>query len=155
MGFDIAEFLCPEIKDVDIRSTKKNVGIFLSAYLAYRQRVGQPREPKVTASLSLTPISSNQVSKQAEEILIYNEEIKEKFLELHEQFVLGFSAIEHPFKPEISKRKKKIFYDRYILGYSVYVTAERNHVSEDLVSQESTKCIVQFAHAIGMIIAKK
>lgn len=151
---ELNNLLCPDKKDVDMRKTKTNVGIFLSQYLSYRQRVGQPREPKITATFSLSPVSSSEITKQAEDILIYNEEIKDKFLKFHEQFVFGYSSIQHPFKPEITKRRQKIFYDRYILGYSIYVTAQRNHVSDDLVSQESSLTLIMFAHALGILVMK-
>lgn len=146
--------LCPEKKDVDMRKTKANVGIFLSQYLSYRQRVGQPREPKITATFSLAPVSSNAINKQAEDILIYNEEIKNKFLEYHEEFVFGYSTIQHPFKPEITKRRQKIFYDRFILGYSIYVVAQRNHISEESVKQESNLALIMFAHGLGILVKK-
>lgn len=154
MDFNLSEFQCPDSEEVDMRKTKKNVGMFLSAYLTYRQRVGQPREPKLTASFSLAPISSSGVSKQAEDILIYNEEIKEKFLALHEQFVRGISNIDHPFKPEIALRRKKIFFDRYILGHSIYVTAQRNNISDESVNQDSKLGLIQFANAIGAVVKK-
>lgn len=151
---ELNNFLCPNKKDVDMRKTKENVGTFLSQYLSYRQSVGQPREPKITATFSLAPVSSNEVTKQAEDILIYNEGIKEKFLKLHEHFVLGYSAVQHPFKPEITKRRQKIFYDRFILGYSIYVAAQRSHVSDDLVKQESSLSLIMFAHALGILVMK-
>jgi len=154
MDADMKKFLCPEVKDVDMVRTKENVGAFLSQYLSCRQSIGQPREPKITTTFSLTPISSNQITKHAEDILIYNEEMKAKFLELHKKFVFGYSAIRHPFRPDITKRRQRIFYERYILGYSIYVTAERNLVSDDLVSQDSTLSVIMFAQAIGIIVMK-
>ncbi|HBI3722388.1 TPA: ArpU family transcriptional regulator, partial [Enterococcus faecalis] len=50
--FDVKKYETPDAKDVDMEQTKHNVSVFLSAYLAARCRVGQPREPKVTASFS-------------------------------------------------------------------------------------------------------
>lgn len=150
--FDISKYEVPDPKSVDIDKTKYNVGVFLSAYLPARSRVGQPREPKVTSSFSLIPPSTtNENQGEAEQILIQNEEAWEEFTYLNDLFIKGFSVIQHPFKPDITTRRKKIFYDRYILGYSVYVTAERNHISEDLVSQEATKAIIQFASALELL----
>lgn len=48
--FDVKKYETPDAKDVDMEQTKHNVSVFLSAYLAARCRVGQPREPKVTVS---------------------------------------------------------------------------------------------------------
>ena len=83
--------------------------------------------------------------------MIQKEEAWEEFEYLHNLFEKGFSVIQHPFKPEITQRRKTILYDRYILGYSIYVAAQRNHISEDLVSQDSTKSIVQFASALELL----
>ena len=150
--FDVSKYEVPDPKNVDIENTKHNVGVFLSAYLPARSRVGQPREPKVTSSFSLIPPSTSSNNQgEAEQILIQKEEAWEEFEYLHNLFEKGFSVIQHPFKPEITQRRKKIFYDRYILGYSIYVAAQRNHISEDLVSQDSTKSIVQFASALELL----
>nr|DAY50680.1 MAG TPA: transcriptional regulator [Caudoviricetes sp.] len=150
--FDVSKYEIPDPKNVDLDRTKYNVGVFLTAYLSCRSRIGEPREPKITSSFSIVPPSfSNQNSAQAEQILIQKEELKEEFNYLHDLFLRGYSSIQHPFKPEIANRRKKIFYDRYIHGLSVYITAERNHVSEDLVSQESSIAIVQFASALELL----
>lgn len=150
--FDVSKYEVPDPKNVDIDKTKYNVGVFMSAYLSARSRAEQPREPKITSSYSLVPPSfSGENYAEAEELLIQKEEALNEFKELHDLFVRGFSAIQHPFKPEIAERRKKIFYQRYLNGLSVYVTAERNHVSEDLVSQESSKAIIQFAAALELL----
>lgn len=113
MLFDVSKYEVPDPKNVDIEKTKYNVGVFLSAYLAARSRVGEPREPKITSSFSLVPPSeSGKNYAEAEEILIHNEEAKKEFDYLHALFQKGFASIQHPFKPEISARRKKIFYDR-------------------------------------------
>ncbi|WP_207695522.1 ArpU family transcriptional regulator [Enterococcus sp. DIV0212c] len=149
--FDVNRYEMPDQKDVDMDRTRHNMGVFLSAYLSARCRVGQPREPKVTASLSLIPPSTVDSGPEAEQILIQQEEAKEEFEYLHKLFVRGYATIQHPFKPDITERRKKIFYDRYISGYSVYVTAERSNISEDLVSQESSKAMIQFASALELV----
>jgi len=115
-------------KDVDMDRTRYNMGVFLSAYLAVCCRVGQSREPKVTTSFSLILLTTVDIGPEAEQMLI-----QEEFIYPHKLFVMGYVAIKHPFKPEISERRKKVFYDRSISGCSVYVTVERNNISEDLV----------------------
>ena len=50
--FDVKKYETPSAKDVDMDLTKHNVGVFLSAYLSARCRVGQPREPKVLCKSS-------------------------------------------------------------------------------------------------------
>lgn len=149
--FDVSKYEMPNQKDVDMDQTRYNVGVFLSAYLSARCRVGQPREPKVTASFSLIPPSTVDHGPEAEQLLIQREEAKAEYDYLHDLFIKGYAAIQHPFKPEITERRKKIFYDRFIKGQSVYLTAQRSHISEDLVSQEASKSMIQFAAALELL----
>lgn len=151
--FDVSKYETPNPKNVDMDSTKYNVGVFLAAYMTARSRVGQPREPKITSSFSLVPPSfSNDNQPQAEQILIQKEEAKEEFMYLNGLFEKGFTAIQHPFKPEISIRRKKIFYDRYVLGNAIFLTARKNHISEETVKQESITAIVQFASSLELVV---
>lgn len=152
--FDVSRYETPNPKDVDLEATKYNVSIFLSAYLPARSRVGQPREPKVTASFSLIPPTTVDCGFEAEQMLIQNEEAWEEFNYLDGLFTKGFTAIQHPFKPDITIRRKKIFIDRYIRGMTIYLTAQKNHISEDLVKQESSVIIVQFASALELVAFK-
>lgn len=137
-------------KDVDIDRTRYNMDVFLSAYLAVCCRVGQSREPKVTTSFSLILLITVDIGPEAEQMLI-QEEAQEEFIYLHKLFVMGCVAIKHSFKPEISERSKKVFYDRSISGCSVYVTAERNNISEDLVLQQSSKALIQFSSSLELL----
>lgn len=150
--FDVSKYEMPAKENVDMERTKYNVGVFLGEYLASRSRVGQPREPKITSSFSLVPPTHSSVNHpEAEQLLIQNETAQEEFTYFHKLFVQGFSAVQHPFKPDITKRRKQIFYDRYIHGYSVNFTAERCHVSEELVKQESSVILIQFASALELV----
>ncbi|TYQ35464.1 ArpU family transcriptional regulator, partial [Enterococcus faecium] len=115
---------------------------------------GQPREPKVTASYSLVPPSTADHIFEAERILIDKEEAQEEFEYLHKLFVRGYSAIQHPHKPDVTERRKKIFYDRYINGLPIYVTAQRNNTSEESVKVESNRIIIQFASSLELVAFK-
>ncbi|MEX1587611.1 ArpU family phage packaging/lysis transcriptional regulator [Enterococcus sp. C39] len=152
--FDVKKYETPDAKDVDMEQTKHNVSVFLSAYLAARCRVGQPREPKVTASFSLAPPSTANNTFEAEQMLIQKEEAQEEFDYLHKLFVRGYSAIQHPHKPDVTERRKRIFYDRYINGNPIYLAAQRNCISEESVKQESNMIIVQFASALELVAFK-
>ena len=153
MSFNTAMYEQMDVKKVDLVETRRRLGVFLSAYLSARTRVGQPREPKITSSFSLVPPSfSNQNSAQAEDILIQNEDAKEEFYYLNDLFERGFSTVQHPFKPEISNRRKQVFYDRYILGKSIYVVAQSNHISEETVKQDSIAALVQFSSALELVV---
>ncbi|MDT2635683.1 ArpU family transcriptional regulator [Enterococcus dongliensis] len=152
--FDVSRYETPNPKDVNLANTKHNVSVFMAAYLSSRSRVGQPREPKVTQSFSLIPPSTTKHTFEAEQILIDSEDAKEEFIYLHKLFIKGYSAIQHPFKPDVTERRKKIFYDRYIRGLPIYVTAQHANISEEMVSQESAGCIVQFASALELVSFK-
>ncbi len=153
--FDINKYKEVNDKEVDMKKTKYNLGIFLNAYFKARGRVGMPREPKVTATLSDIPVSSGRVSKEAEDILIYNEQVKEEFLELHDLYIKGYSAIQVPFSAERTERRKKIFYDNMIRGYSQVKTALRHYTSEDSVQKEIRKAIIQFCQELDIVEYKK
>lgn len=153
--FDLNKYKKDNEKEVDMKKTKHNLGIFLNAYFKARERAGQPREPKVTATLSEIPVSSGRISKEAEDILIYNEQAKEEFLELHDLYIKGYSAIQVPFSAERTERRKKIFYDNMIRGYSQVKTALRHYTSEDSVQKEIRKAIIQFCQELDIVEYKK
>ncbi|HEM8377275.1 TPA: ArpU family transcriptional regulator, partial [Enterococcus faecium] len=48
----------------------------------------------------------------------------------------------------------KIFYDRYINGLPIYVTAQRNNTSEESVKVESNRIIIQFASSLELVAFK-
>ncbi|WP_270375384.1 ArpU family transcriptional regulator [Enterococcus thailandicus] len=152
--FDVSKYETPSAKDVDMERTKHNVSVFLSAYLSARCRIGQPREPKVTASFSLIPPSTANNMFEAEQMLIEKEEAWDEFAYLHKLFIRGYSSIQHPHKPDVTERRKRIFYDRYINGNPIYLTAQRNLMSEESVKQESNMIIVQFASALELVAFK-
>ena len=152
--FDIKKYSLPTQDEVDMVETRKNIGVFMSAYMSARGRVGQPREPKVTASYSLVPPSTANQTFEAESILIDQEEAQEEFIYLHSLFLTGYEKIQHPFKPDIAMRRKNIFMDRFVRGYSVYVTAQRNNVSEDLVTADTNIIVIQFASALELLVFK-
>lgn len=91
---------------------------------------------------------------EAEQMLIQKEEAQEEFDYLHKLFVRGYSAIQHPHKPDVTERRKRIFYDRYINGNPIYLAAQRNCISEESVKQESNMIIVQFASALELVAFK-
>ena len=153
--FDIEKYKQVDEKQIDYKRTKDNLEIFLNAYFKARERVGQPREPKTTATLSIVPTTSGRISREAEDILIYNEQAKEEFLELHDLYIKGYSAIQVPFSAERTERRKKIFYDNMIRGYSQVKTALRHYTSEDSVQKEIRKAIIQFCQELDIVEYKK
>ena len=153
--FDLNKYKQVDENEVDYHKTKDNLKIFLSAYFKARERVGQPREPKVTATLSEIPVSSGRVSREAEDILIQNEQAKAEFLELHGLYIKGYSAIQVPFSAARTERRKKIFYHNMIRGYSQVETALRYYVSEDIANKEVRKAVIQFCNELDILEYKK
>lgn len=153
--FDLNKYKQVDKNEVDYPKTKDNLKIFLNAYFKARERVGMPREPKITATLSEIPVSSGRVSKEAEDILIQNEQAKAEFLELHDLYIKGYSAIQLPFSAERTERRKKIFCDRMVKGYTEYVTAERRFIAESLVRSELKQAIIQFCQELDIAEYKK
>ncbi len=153
--FDLNKYKKDNEKEVDYPKTKDNLKIFLNAYFKARERVGMPREPKFTATLSEIPVSSGRVSREAEDILIQNEQAKAEFLELHDLYIKGYSAIQLPFSAERTERRKKIFRDNMIRGCAQFVLAQKYYISEDTVTKEVREAIIQFCQELGIVEYKK
>lgn len=138
--FDVSKYEVPNDEDVDLVLTRKNFEIFIRAYKNSREKAGQPRVPKVTQSFSLIPPSTaNRGVGEAERMLIQRENDITEFQELHELFVKGFIAISHPFRSEVTERRRQIFILRYLQGFTVSEILEMIHVSKDIVTDESDK----------------
>ena len=153
--FDLNKYKKDNEKEVDYPKTKDNLKIFLNAYFKARERVGMPREPKITATLSEIPVSSGSISKEAEDILIYNEQAKEEFLELHDLYIKGYSAIQVPNSEERTKRRKKIFCDNMIRGCAQFVLAQKYYISEYTANRELRESVIQFCQELDIVEYKK
>lgn len=55
LKFDVSKYEQPNRKAVNMRETKKQVGVFLNTYFSARTRIGETREPKITTNGSLIP----------------------------------------------------------------------------------------------------
>ena len=55
MKFDVSKYEQPNRKGVNMRKTKKQVGVFLNNYFSARTRIVETREPKITTNGSLIP----------------------------------------------------------------------------------------------------
>ena len=154
--FDVSKYQTPQKDEVDLKATLKNFQIFIQAYQNSREKVGQPRMPKVTQSYSLVPPSTANVGPNGlENLMIQREDDVAEFQELHSLFLKGYAGISHPIKPEITERKRSIFFNRYILGLSVSDASEKTWISRDVVIEESAEAVIQFCHSLGLVISKK
>lgn len=151
--FDVSKYEVPSDHDVDMVATRKNFQTFIREYKNSRERVGQPRIPKVTQSFSLIPPSTaGGQSGQAERLLIQREDDLEAFTELHGLFVRGYCAISHPFKSEVTERRRQIFLLRYMQGFTVMEIMDLVPVSKDVITDESKEAMLQFSHALELTI---
>ena len=153
--FDVSKYEVPKNDDVDMNLTKKNFEVFIRAYKNSREKVGQPRVPKVTQSFSLVPPSTaNSNSGEAERMMIQKEDDIEEFKELHQLFAKGFIAISHPFKSDVTERRRQIFILRYLQGFSVNEVMDLVPVGKDIITEETKEAMLQFCYELQLIINK-
>jgi ArpU family phage transcriptional regulator len=153
--FDVSKYEVPDNKDVDMLLTRKNFETFIRAYKNSREKVGQPRVPKVTQSFSLIPPSTvGNNTGEAERLLIQREDDLEEFRELHQLFAKGFAVISHPFKAEITERRRQIFILRYLQGFTVNEILDLIPTSKDIITDESREAMLQFSHELKLVVEK-
>ena len=153
--FDVSKYEVPDNKNVDMVLTRKNFEIFIRAYKNSREKAGQPRVPKVTQSFSLIPPStSGNNAGEAERLLIQREDDLKEFQELHQLFAKGFAVISHPFKAEVTERRRQIFILRYLQGFTVNEILDLVPVSKDIVTDESKEAMLQFSYELKLVVSK-
>lgn len=153
--FDINKYTEPTVDEIDLDATRKNFQVFIKAYKDICERIGQPRMPKVTQTFSLVPPSfSNEFHSSVEDYILRKEADQQEFLELHDLFIRGYSAVAHPIKSEVTHRRKRIFMLRYMEGLGVAEIMERMHISWDIVTDESKESLLQFSHALQLDVKK-
>lgn len=153
--FDVSKYEVPSNNELDMVATKRNFEIFIRAYKNSREKVGQPRVPKITQSFSLVPPSTaGSNSGEAERLLIQREDDLAEFKELHQLFAKGYAAISHPFKAEITERRRQIFILRYLQGFSVNEILDLIPVGKDTVTDESKESMLQFCYELELAIKK-
>ncbi|MCI1820498.1 MULTISPECIES: ArpU family phage packaging/lysis transcriptional regulator [Carnobacterium] len=151
--FDIRDYELPSYDEIDWKQTKHNVGIFIAAYKTARERVGQPILPKLTSEYTLVNFESDSSSKieTNTSLEIYQSEYER----LHKYFVVGYSSIIHPYRPEITERRRKIFMLRYFYGLTVSNVSERIHYQKNIVVDDSKKTMLQFSCGLSLLVLKK
>lgn len=150
--FDVNQYEIVGSNLVEWEETKRNVGLFLGAYKMARERVGISQLPKLTMSYSF--VDTEYIAIQESRAFENRADIKQSFLRLHEDFVIGYSAIMHPWKPEITDRRRTIFMLRYVYGLPGSIVRERIHYQKNIVIEDSKKSIIQFASALSLIKKK-
>lgn len=116
MIFDVSDYTLPTFDSIDWQKTKEQVGIFLRAYKVNRERMGLPVYPKLTSECFL--VFREDLIKEkwkAGQELTRNEE---EYLKTEQCFVYAFSAIMHPYRSEMTERRRRVF---FIVIYMVYL----------------------------------
>lgn len=150
--FNIDEYTLPSDEKVDLQKTKELVGIFLMTYKTNRERLGMSIYPKLTQESYLIDNSDwikNKLN-EGHELTLYEKE----YLKTEQCFVHGFTAIMHPFKPEVTERRRRIFFYRYLYGLSVPLVSERINYQKNIIVDESKLAILQFSLATDLIVFK-
>lgn len=120
--FEVEKYELPSVDQVCWKETKFKVGIFLSAYKTARERIGVPVLPKLTTTYQFINEEHNRI--QHSEELIHYEEYRTEFLRLNKLFIIGYSSIMHPYRPEVTERRRKVFMLRYMYGLSIPAISE-------------------------------
>lgn len=147
--FDPKNYQLPDITEVDWKKTNEKLAVFLLSYKVSRERVGVSILPKMTERLTL--FQDNYTDQNSNKNTTYFQE----YMELHNLFVIGLSAIVHPFRPDFSIRRKQIFLLRYVYGLSISLVSERIHYQKNVIIKESKISVLQFANAISILEMKK
>ncbi len=79
----------------------------LSSYLVSRERMGLTRMPPIHSTYSLLDQDIPEIKHSS--FVQENQQFKQEFLYFHHLFSLGLTATSHPYKPEITDRRRKIF----------------------------------------------
>lgn len=153
--FDVSKYETPNSEDVDIKATRKNFEIFMTAYGAVREKVGKNRIPKMTQSFG--PISSSphrEYSGDAERFMIEREEFMPEYQELHSIFGTGYLSISNPLRAGGTDRRRQMFMLRYIYGLSIQDISENTYLGKTIIVEESQMGFIQFCDKTGLLILK-
>ncbi|MGM0123234.1 hypothetical protein IGI37_000600 [Enterococcus sp. AZ194] len=143
--FDIQPYELPKYDTVDWLQTKYAIGIFLRTYKTNRERMGYSQLPRLSQSVEIV------TGKQIREV--WPTEAEKKQFEYTEAcFNYGFSAIMHAYRPEVSERRRKIFFYRYLYGLSVPLISDRINYQKNIIIDESKLSIIQFSQSLDLLV---
>ncbi|WP_137665444.1 transcriptional regulator, ArpU family protein [Enterococcus hulanensis] len=147
--FDVDKYQLPDVSEIDWNKTIENIGIFLRKYKVSRERIGVPDFPKMTDRFTLA--NDEFLDLKEKKLSVFYRE----YVELHQLFIIGFSAIVHPFRPETSIRRKQVFMLRYVYGFSIAIVSERIHYQKNIILEDSKTAVIQFADALSLLALKR
>ena len=125
----------------------------LSSYLVSRERMGLTRMPPIHSTYSLLDQDIPEIKHSS--FVQENQQFKQEFLYFHHLFSLGLTAISHPYKPEITDRRRKIFLMRFVYGLSINHVSDRIHYQKNVIVDDSQSSLLQFANALSILALKE
>lgn len=60
----------------------------------------------------------------------------------------------HAYRPEVTERRRKIFFYRYLYGLSVPLVSERINYQKNIIIDDSKQGIIQFSRALSLLVLK-
>lgn len=150
--FEVEKYELPSVDRICWKDTKINVGIFLSVYKTARERVGLSVLPKLTGTYQLVNEEHKRI--QLTEELINYEDYRIEFIRLNKLFILGYSSIMHPYRPEVTERRRKVFMLRYVYGLTVPIISERVNYQKNIIIEDSKNSMIQFAQSLELLEKK-
>lgn len=151
--FDVHQFELPEKEVIDWDKTKGEIGSMLSSHLVSRERMGLTRMPPIHSTYSLLDQDIPEIKHSS--FVQENQHFKQEFLYFHHLFSLGLTAISHPYKPEITDRRRKIFLMRFVYGLSINHVSDRIHYQKNVIVDDSQSSLLQFANALSILVLKE
>ena len=122
-----------------------------SSYLVSRERMGLTRMSPIHSTYSLLDQDIPEIKHSS--FVQENQQFKQEFLYFHHLFSLGLTAISHPYKPEITDRRRKIF-DAFCLRIINHVS-DRIHYQKNVIVDDSQSSLLQFANALSILALKE
>lgn len=153
--FDVTKYQTPDSGEIDMKTTKRNFEVFMSAYGAAREKVGKNRMPKMTQSFNPMPSTPHrEFSGDAERFMIEREEFMPEYKELHQIFGQGYLSISNPLREGATERRRQLFMLRYIYGLSIQSIMDSTYLGKTAIVEESQKGFIQFCDTVGLLVQK-
>lgn len=153
--FDISKYRVPKAAYVDLKASRENFEVFMSAYGSAREKVGKNRMPKMTQSFNPMPMTPHrEYDGDAERFVIERDMFMPDYLELHQIFTIGYLSITD-IGEEKTNRRRQIFTLRYVHGVGVQDIADMKYLSKTTIVEESKRGFLQFCNATNLLITKE
>ncbi|EMF0296290.1 transcriptional regulator, ArpU family protein [Enterococcus hirae] len=148
--FEIDEYTLPPFDRVNWQKTKELVGVFISAFKVNRERVGMSVYPNLTQNCTLVVSIDPIKEKWKEGILLSTYE--ENYMKTEQCFIHAFTAIMHPYRPEVTERRRRVFFYRYLYGLPVPLVSDRINYQKNIIVDDSKIAMMQFALALDLLV---